>query len=63
MGATEINDQLKFVIKINGKNDPEIISNEEAKEKYPYAIMEFYESCMEWNSTDSDDSNYASDSN
>lgn len=32
--------------------NPILISSEEAKQKYPYHVLDFYESCLVWESED-----------
>lgn len=46
LGATEVNGNLHFIYKRNGEDKPQVMSNDEAKSKYPYPLMDFYESCM-----------------
>lgn len=46
LGATELNGKLQFIYKWNDQDVPHLIPNEEAKIKFPYALMNFYESCM-----------------
>ncbi|XP_031633240.1 chromobox protein homolog 5-like [Contarinia nasturtii] len=52
LGATEINDELKFVFKWTDEDKLSIVSSAEAKMKYPYEVMEFYESRMQWETDD-----------
>lgn len=54
LGATttggEPDGQLKFCVLLKGQTKPIMITSEEAKQKYPYQLLEFYESCLVWES-------------
>lgn len=42
--------QLKFCVLLKGQTKPIMITSDEAKEKYPYRLLEFYERCLVWES-------------
>lgn len=42
--------QLMFCILLKGATKPIMVTSEEAKQKYPYHVLEFYESCLVWES-------------
>lgn len=50
LGATTVDGQLKFCIRLQGEKNPILISAEEAKQKYTYHVLDFYESCLVWES-------------
>lgn len=54
LGATAADGggQLKFYIRLKGDKNPVLVSSDEAKQKYPYHVLEFYESCLVWESED-----------
>lgn len=53
-GATEVDGQLKFVIKWKNMEQPTLVPYDEAKSKYPLAVLDFYEGCMVWETTEND---------
>ena len=52
LGATQNDGQLKFCIRLKGEPEPIMISSDEAKQKYPYHVLEFYEKNLVWESDD-----------
>lgn len=56
LGATtadsQSDGQLKFCVLLKGETKPTMITADEAKEKYPYHLLDFYESCLVWESED-----------
>lgn len=54
VGATEVDGELKFVFKWKDSGDSVMLNSQEAKIKYPYALIDFYESCMVWETESSD---------
>lgn len=50
VGATSDNGKLKFVFKWKDRDEPTLVSSDEANLKYPYVVIDFYESCMVWGS-------------
>lgn len=46
LGATEVNGELHFMFTRKDQDAPQIISNKDARIKYPQELMAFYESCM-----------------
>lgn len=57
-GATEVDGQLKLVIKWKNQENPTLIPYDEAKTKYPYAVLDFYEGCMVWETSDNEANNH-----
>lgn len=51
-GATSKDGELKFYIQLKGEGKPSLVSSNEAKKKYPYHVLDFYESCLIWESED-----------
>lgn len=64
LGATVAGNQsdgeLRFCVMLKGETKPTMITSAEAKEKYPYHLLEYYESCVEW---ESDEEEVAFDDN
>lgn len=50
LGATSSSGELKFCIRLKGEELPILITSDEAKQKYPYHVLDFYESCLVWES-------------
>lgn len=48
VGATEDDGKLKFVFKWNDRDELTLLSSDEANLMYPYIVIDFYESCMVW---------------
>lgn len=58
LGATSSPDgELKFCILLKDKEVPVLITSHEAKQKYPYHVLDFYESCLVWESEESEEDN------
>lgn len=59
LGATEVDGKLKFVFQFKDDDNLVLISSDEANMKYPYIVIDFYESCMVWEETsDSEEPDY-----
>lgn len=52
LGATTIDGQLKLCILLKGDAKPKLVTSDEAKQKYPYRVLDFYESCLVWETDD-----------
>lgn len=39
-------DELHFLFTEKDQETPHLIANDEAKQQFPHALMDFYESCM-----------------
>lgn len=50
LGATGSDGDLKFYMQFKGADKPVMVSAAEAKVKYPYHVLDFYESCLVWES-------------
>lgn len=59
LGASEINGQIQFVLKWKDRDEPTMIVSAVANVKYPYHVLDFYESCMEWEETSDDEEGVA----
>lgn len=57
LGATEIDGKLHFCIRWKNRNETTLMPSDEAKIKYTYPVLEFYESLMTWESEDDDGTN------
>lgn len=55
LGATGVGRQLQFLVKWKDRDEPTLVSSDEAKTKYPYHVLDFYESCLIWESDDEAD--------
>lgn len=55
LGATSVGGQLQFMFKWKGRDEHTLVPSEEAKHKYTYHVLDFYESCMVWESDDETD--------
>lgn len=51
-GATSSDGQLKFYIQMKGEKNPILVPSDEAKKKYTYHVLDFYESRLVWESED-----------
>lgn len=48
LGATDTDNCMKFLIEWKDDKEPTLITNETAKELYPYLIIKFYEQRLVW---------------
>lgn len=58
LGVTEINGELNFVFKWKNNDIPELVPSKEAKVKYSYAVIEFYESHVVWDTFEEEIDDY-----
>jgi len=49
LGATEVLDKIMFLVKWKGCEEKDLISVEEAKQKCPLTVIEYYQSLIGWN--------------
>lgn len=54
LGATGITGQLQFFFKWKNQDEPTLVPSDEAKIKYPFSVIDFYESCMVWDTSDNE---------
>jgi chromobox protein 1 len=52
LGATEVLDKIMFLVKWKGCEEKDLISVEEAKQKCPLTVIEYYQSLIGWNNTE-----------
>lgn len=50
LGATAVGGEMRFCVRFKDQDSPSMITSEEAKEKYPYHLLDFYESFLVWES-------------
>lgn len=55
LGATAVNGQIQFVFKWVDCELPTLVSSDEAKTKYTYHVLDFYEKYLVWHSDDEAD--------
>jgi hypothetical protein len=49
LGATEVLDKIMFLVKWKGCEEKDLISVEEAKQKCPLTVIDYYQSLIGWN--------------
>lgn len=55
LGATKVKNDLYLVLKFHEENEPQLIVADIVKEKIPQMVIQFYESCLSWESDDDDE--------